>query len=62
LFVDGRIYFQSEEGMTTVIEPGREFKFLSRSTLDGATLASVGVAAGTFFIRTDSHLYRIGAN
>jgi len=61
LFADGRIYFQSEEGMTTVIEPGREFKFLSRSTLDGATLASMGVAAGTFFIRTDSHLYRIGA-
>ena len=28
--------------------------------LDGATLASMAVALRSFFIRTDSHLYRIG--
>jgi len=59
VFVDGRIYFQSEEGMTTVIAPGREFRRLASNRLDGATLASMAVSGGSFFIRSDSHLYRI---
>ena len=57
---DGRIYFQSEEGVTTVIEPGSTFKRLATSQLDGAMLASMAVAERSFFIRTQSHLYRIG--
>jgi hypothetical protein len=28
--------------------------------LDGATLASLAVSNGSIFIRTDTHLYRIG--
>jgi hypothetical protein len=27
--------------------------------IDGATLASMAVSVGSFFIRTDRHLYRI---
>jgi outer membrane protein assembly factor BamB len=57
---DGRIYFPSEEGITTVIEPGTTFKRLAVNQLDGAILASMAVADRSFFIRTDSHLYRIG--
>jgi outer membrane protein assembly factor BamB len=57
---DGRIYFPSEEGTTTVIEPGSTFKRLAVNQLDGAILASMAVAEKSFFIRTDSHLYRIG--
>jgi outer membrane protein assembly factor BamB len=60
VLADGRIYFQSEEGLTTVIAPGREFRRLAASQLDGATLASMAVSQGSFFIRSDSHLYRIG--
>jgi len=59
VFVDGRIYFQSEEGMTTVIAPGREFRRLASNRLDGATLASMAVSGGSFFIRSQAHLYRI---
>jgi outer membrane protein assembly factor BamB len=59
VFADGRIYFQSEEGMTTVIAPGREFRRLASNRLDGAMLASMAVSGGSFFIRSDSHLYRI---
>lgn len=61
VFVDGRIYFQSEEGTTTVIAPGREFKRLAVNRLEGSTLASVAVSARSFFIRTNTHLYRIAA-
>jgi outer membrane protein assembly factor BamB len=59
VLADGRIYFQSEEGMTTVIAPGREFRRLATNRLDGATLASMAVSSGSFFIRSDTHLYRI---
>ena len=59
VFADDRIYFQSEEGMTTVIAPGREFRKLAVSRLDGATLASMAVSSGSFFIRSHTHLYRI---
>jgi hypothetical protein len=56
---DGRIYFQSEEGQTTVLAPGTEFRRLATSSLDGATLASIGISGGSIFIRSDKHLYRI---
>ena len=60
LFADGRIYFLSEEGVATVIAPGRTFQALAVNRLDGATLASIAVSSGSFFIRSDRALYRIG--
>jgi outer membrane protein assembly factor BamB len=61
VYADGRIYFQSEEGVTTVIAPGEErFRAIATSSVDGATLASMAVSDGSFFLRSDSHLYRIG--
>ena len=60
VFADGRIYFQSEEGVTTVIAPGNKFRQLATNTLDGMTFASIAVSQGSLFIRTDVFLYRIG--
>ena len=62
VFADGRIYFQSEEGKTTVIAPGATYSEIAVNQLDGSTLASMAVADGSFFLRTDSHLYRITAD
>ena len=62
LFADGRIYFQSEEGLTTVIEPGTTFHELARNELDGRSLATPAVSNGSIFIRTNSHLYRIATD
>jgi outer membrane protein assembly factor BamB len=59
VFADGRMYFLSEEGVTTILAPGREFKVLATNRLDGDALGSIAVAAGSIFIRTDTHLYRI---
>ena len=61
VFADGRIYVLSEEGVTTVFAPGREFRRLAVNRLDGASLASMAVSDGSFFIRTDTHVYRITA-
>jgi outer membrane protein assembly factor BamB len=60
VFADGRIYFLAEEGTATVIAPGTEFRKLAANTLDGETLASIAVSGGSFFIRSATHLYRIG--
>src|SRR5688572_13229164 len=40
VFADGRIYFLSEEGIATVIAPGKSFQRLAANTLDGMTYAS----------------------
>ena len=60
ILADGRIYFLSEEGVATVIAPGPEFRRLAVNELDGATLASMAVADQSIFIRSATHLYRIG--
>jgi outer membrane protein assembly factor BamB len=60
VFADGHIYFLDEEGKTTVINPGPTFQQIAINSLDGATLASMAVASQSFFIRTATHLYRIG--
>jgi outer membrane protein assembly factor BamB len=59
VYADGRIYFLSEEGAGTVIAPGTTFRQLASNQLDGAILASMAVADRAFFIRTNTHLYRI---
>jgi outer membrane protein assembly factor BamB len=59
VFAEGRIYFLAEEGVATVVAPGREFRKLATSTLEGSTLASMAVSARSFFIRTDTHIYRL---
>jgi hypothetical protein len=59
VFADGRIYFLSEEGASTVIAPGKEFRKLATSTLDGEILASMAVSDSSIFIRTSTHLYRL---
>ena len=56
---DGRIYFLSEEGESVVIAPGQQLKHLATNQIDGRTLASMAVAGGSIFVRSETHLYRI---
>ena len=46
VFADGRIYFLAEDGVATVLAPGRQYRRLATNTLDGATLASMAIAGG----------------
>lgn len=70
IYADGRIYFCSLEGVTTVIQPGREFKVLASNPLatdapqddprrGPGFIASPAVAGKALFLRTRHHLYRI---
>jgi len=60
IYADGRIYFCNRDAVTTVIEPGRQFKVLAVNRLDGEqTMASPAAAGKALFLRTRTHLYRI---
>ena len=59
LAADGRIYFFSHEGKTTVIEAGRTYKELAVNMLAAGFMASPAVAGKALFLRTATHLYRI---
>lgn len=56
---DGKIYFHSREGITTVLRPGLKFEVLAKNPLDGRHMASLAAADGALFLRTDKALYRI---
>lgn len=61
-FADGRIYFQSESGQTTVIEPGTEYRELGKSQLgdgDTRTFASYAFVDNAILLRSETHLYRL---
>ncbi len=59
LHADGKVYFQSEEGIAYVVKAGKTFELLAKNDLGERTLASYAVADGALFIRTAEKLYRI---
>jgi outer membrane protein assembly factor BamB len=56
----GRIYFLSEQGETTVVEAAPQFKVLARNPLSEKCQASPAASQGQLFIRTERHLYCLG--
>lgn len=59
VYADGRLYFFSQEGKTTVLRPGRAYEVLATNQLDDGFMASPAVSGKAFFLRTKTHLYRI---
>lgn len=59
LYADGRLWFFSEDGKTTVLKPGRVFEQVAENRLDEGFLASPAIAGRAFYLRTRTHLYRI---
>jgi outer membrane protein assembly factor BamB len=59
LYADGKMYFLNDNGNTTVIEAGREFKRVATNELNEPCQASIAASDGRLFIRTESHLYCI---
>jgi len=70
IYVDGRIYFFSLEGTTTVIQPGRNFHLLATNYLEKGVvnddprrgpgfMASPAIDGKGLILRTRHHLYRI---
>ncbi len=58
---DGKIYFLSENGIGTVVAAAKTFRKIAVNKLEERALASYAVADGALFVRTEKHLWRIGA-
>ena len=59
IYAEGRIYCFSEEGKTTVIEAGPQFRKLAENKLEDGFMASPAVAGKALFLRTKKQLYRV---
>jgi len=60
VWADGKIYFLSDQGRTTVIQEGTKFKVLAKNELNETCKASPAISQGNIFIRSEKHLYCIG--
>jgi len=62
IVAEGKIYFQSEEGKTTVIQAGTTYKMLAESNLnlEERTFASFAVLGQSLLLRSEFHLFKIG--
>lgn len=58
-YADGKIYLQSEKGVTTVLRAGTKYEVLATSKLGEKTFACYAVADGAIFLRTETKLYRL---
>jgi outer membrane protein assembly factor BamB len=59
LFAAGRIYVFNEDGKTTVLDGGKEFKVIAENFLEDGFMASPAVDGKALFLRTRTHVYRI---
>ena len=60
VYADGKVYFLSEKGETTVIEDGPQYKVVAENDLGETCCASPAISQGNIFIRTEKMLYCIG--
>jgi outer membrane protein assembly factor BamB len=59
VWVEGRVYFQNEEGVGYVVRASPSYELLAENDLQDRSLASYAVGDGALFIRTDKHLWKI---
>ncbi|MBM3786020.1 MAG: hypothetical protein FJW30_16795 [Acidobacteria bacterium] len=57
---EGRVYFLSDDGTTTVVEAASEFRILARNAIGEPVQASPAISGSHLFLRTDKHLIAIG--
>jgi outer membrane protein assembly factor BamB len=58
---NGLVYFLSDEGVTTVVAPGPQFRLVAKNELGEKCFASPAISQGQIFLRGDKHLFCIGA-
>ena len=59
LYADGKIYFLSEKGISTIIEAGPVFNVIAKNEIGERCKASYAISNGKIIIRAEKHLYCI---
>jgi outer membrane protein assembly factor BamB len=57
---DGHLYCLSEDGEAMVVRLGKPMEIVARNKLDDGFLASPALDVDSLYLRTKSHVYRIG--
>jgi hypothetical protein len=57
---DGLAYFTSDQGVTTILRPGKEFEILAECPLGETVSSSPAISHGCIFLRGHEHLFCIG--
>ncbi len=60
LAANGLVYFVSDEGIVSVVKPGKTFSVIAQSPLGEKVSASPAVYDNQFFFRGEKHLFCIG--
>ncbi len=58
ILAGGHLYFASQDGKVTVLEPGREGKIVAENQIDGRIMASPAVVKNTLVVRSDQAIYQ----
>ena len=56
----GLAYFLADDGVTQVVEPGKELKIVAENPLGEFTNSSPAISQGRIYIRGERHLWAIG--
>ncbi len=60
IYVGGHIYTFDESGLTTIFNPGKVFFKVGENQLPDGFIASPAVVDNAMFLRTKTHLYKVG--
>jgi outer membrane protein assembly factor BamB len=58
---DGKLYFTSEGGDIYVVRAGEKFQLLATNAMNEVCMATPAISDGNLIIRTQNHVYAIGA-
>ena len=59
--VDGKVFFTNDQGETFVVKAGPAFELMHVNNIGEGTLASPALVDNRWYIRTNQHLFAIGA-
>ena len=61
VLVEGKLLFFDDDGICWVVKPGPKFELVRKNTLGEECFSSPAVSQGNLFVRTEKHLWCIGA-
>jgi outer membrane protein assembly factor BamB len=60
VLADGKIYITNEDGVTSIVQAGPEFKLIAENEFEDYSLSSPAISGGTMYFRTTKFLWAIG--
>lgn len=61
VLADGKIYITNEDGVTSIVQAGPEFKLIAENEFQDYSLSSPAISNGTMYFRTTKFLWAIGS-